>query len=95
MNTITKAFLQAQVDLLNRATNSPIEPWTRDGEKCIAQIGNYHISGAYGGVSLHRMVSQSGGVSDVFRSGHIPKRDLSDRIGAMLVGIEAATPVAA
>ena len=95
MNSITKKFLEAQVDRLNRETNSPLTPYVRDGEKFTAQIGNYHLSGAYGGYSLHRMGNLGGGISDVFRCGHVPKRDLSIRISAMLSGIEAAQPIAA
>ena len=90
MNTITKKFLEAQIERLNRETNNPPAPYVRDGEKFTAQIGNYHLSGAYGGYSLHRMETDGGGASDVFGSGHITKRDLSARISAMLVGIHAA-----
>lgn len=91
MNTITIKFLEAQVSRLNHATGSPEHPYV-DGK---AQIGCYHLSGAYGGYSLHRMQHEGGGVSDVFRCGHIPKRDLSERISAMLCGIEATQTIAA
>ena len=90
MQTITKKFLQAQIERLNRETNSPSTPYVREGEKFTAQIGNYHLSGAYGGYSLHRMETDGGGISDVFGSGHITKRDLSARISAMMRGIDAA-----
>ena len=90
MQTITKKFLEAQVDRLNRETNNPPAPYVRDGEKFTAQLGNYHLSGAYGGYSLHRMETDGGGISDVFGSGHITKRDLSARISAMMRGIHAA-----
>ena len=90
MQTITKKFLEAQIERLNRETNNPPAPYVRDGEKFTAQIGNYHLSGAYGGYSLHRMETDGGGISDVFGSGHISKRDLSARISAMMRGIHAA-----
>ena len=90
MQTITKKFLEAQVDRLNRETNNPSTPYVREGEKFTAQIGNYHLSGAYGGHALHRMETDGGGCSDVFGSGHITKRDLSSRISAMMRGIHAA-----
>jgi hypothetical protein len=70
MQSITIKFLKAQVDRLNRETNNP--------------PAHYHLSGAYGGYSLHCMGS------DVFGSGHITKRDLSARISAMMRGIDAA-----
>ena len=47
-------------------------------------IGAYCLSFAYGGVSLHRYVNERGGVTDVFRSGHVPKRDLYNRIHAYI-----------
>ena len=70
MNTTTKKTIEAQIERLNLETNNP--------------PGHYHLSGAYGGYSLHCIGS------DVFGSGHITKRDLSARISAMLVGIHAA-----
>ena len=70
MQPVTKKTIEAQIERLNRETNNP--------------PAHYHLSGAYGGYSLHRMGS------DVFGSGHITKRDLSARISAMLVGIHAA-----
>lgn len=95
MKTITKKFLEAQVERLNRATGSPLAPYVREGDKHVAQIGCYHLSGAYGGYSLHRIKTDGGGISDVFKCGHVPKRELSIRISAMLSGIEAAQPIAA
>jgi hypothetical protein len=89
MNTITITFLRAQVKRLNIETMNPIAPYVREGEKSVAQIGNYHLSGAYGGYSLHRIETDGGGISDVFGCGHISKRDLSARISAMRVGIDA------
>ena len=88
-NTITIKFLEAQVNRLNILTNSPLESYKREGERFVAQIGNYHLSGAYGGHALHRMGNQGGGISDVFSCGHVTKRDLSNRISAMIAGIES------
>lgn len=90
MQSITKKTIQAQIDRLNIETNNPSTPYVRDGEKFTAQLGNYHLSGAYGGYSLHRMETDGGGISDVFGCGHITKRDLSARISAMMRGIHAA-----
>ena len=88
-NTITIKFLEAQVNRLNILTNSPLVPYVKSGERYVAQIGNYHLSGAYGGHALHRMGNQGGGISDVFSCGHVTKRDLSNRISAMIAGIES------
>ena len=70
MQSITKKTIEAQIERLNLETNNP--------------PAHYHLSGAYGGYSLHCMGS------DVFGCGHITKRDLSARISAMMVGIHAA-----
>ena len=86
MNRITDKFLQAKVDYLNKITGSPAAPWI-DGK---AQIGNFHISHAYGGVCLHRMYNEGGGVSSPLSTGHITKRELAGLLDAYLAGIEFA-----
>ena len=88
---ITSKTLDAIANRLNKLTNSPLEPYSRNAEgKLQANIGNFHISGAYGGYSLHRMVNISGGVSDVFNCGHMKARELADRMYAYERGIELA-----
>ena len=89
---ITDKHLRAVCDRINRITKSPMEPWALDTVKGkhVAQIGNYHISHAYGGVSLHRMVNDSGGVSSPLGYGHVPKRELYERMHAFICGIESA-----
>lgn len=84
MSRITEKDLQAIVDRINRITNSPAVPYI-DGK---AQIGNYHISHAYGGVALHRMHNENGGVSSPLSTGHIPKRELAALMYAFINGIE-------
>jgi len=83
MNRVTEKQLQAIVDRLNRITNSPMEPYV-DGK---AQIGNYHLSHAYGGVCLHRMSNEGGGVSSPLSTGHISKRELMGLLYAFISGI--------
>lgn len=78
MERMTEKQLQAIVDRINRMTGAPMTPYTKVGERHVAQIGNYHLSGAYGGKSLHRMVTDGGGISDVFGCGHASKRDLAE-----------------
>jgi hypothetical protein len=88
---ITSKTLDAIAARLNKITNSPAEPYTRTAEgKLQANIGNFHISGAYGGYALYRMVNTSGGVSDVFNCGHMKARELADRMYAYERGIELA-----
>lgn len=82
--------LNAVVSRINRMTNSPLEPWTKDSAgKHQANIGNYHLDGAYGGWALHRMVNVSGGIKDIF-GGHCSKRELRDQMFAFISGIDAA-----
>lgn len=89
MNRITEADLGAVCKRINLATNSPTETYVKVGNEYVAQIGNYHIGFAYGGVSLHRMVNASGGISDVFGCGHTTKRDLYNRMHSFLAGLSA------
>jgi hypothetical protein len=81
--------LEPAVARLNRLTSSPLTPYTRaaNGE-FRANIGNYYLDQAYGGVCLQRMVNGGGGCSDVLMSGHIPKRELYQRLHAYIRGIE-------
>lgn len=80
--------LEAIVARINRMTGSPMEPYTRGPRGLVANVGNYHLSGAYGGYALHRMSNDGGGVSDVLRSGHVPKRELRDLMFAFIEGLE-------
>lgn len=83
MNRITEKQLQAVVDRLNRITGSPMQPYI----DCKAQIGNYHLDHAYGGVCLHRMVNDGGGVSSPLSTGHITKRELFNLMHAYISGL--------
>lgn len=91
MNRITDKHLQAKIDWLNKITGSPVAPYI-DGK---AQIGNYHLSHAYGGVCLHRMHNESGGVSSPLSCGHIPKRELAGLLDAFIAGINTQKEVTA
>ena len=79
MNRITEKMLEARVDCLNVAKgfNNPE----------YSTIGAFVLSFAYAGVSLHQYVNEHGGVNDVFRCGHVPKRDLFNRICAYTEGM--------
>lgn len=85
----THKQLNAAVDRLNEFLNLPMSPYV-DGK---AQIGNYHTSGAYGGVALHLMVNETGGVADVFNLGYMSKSKLLDLIHAYLAGANACAIV--
>ena len=86
---ITQSMLEKRVEYLNKITGSPETPWVRDADgNFTSNIGNYHLSGAYGGVSLHRMMNESGGIEDVFSCGHTPKRELFNRLCSFIDGYE-------
>lgn len=87
---ITDKQLQAVVDRINRITGSPMEYMTMTDGKRTINIGHYHISGAYGGVCLHRTMNDDGGVNCPIRQGHIPKRELYERMHAFIAGLESA-----
>jgi len=85
---INNADLEHMVDRINLATKSPLRPWTRTQKGSKANIGNYHISGAYGGVALHRVANEAGGTESVFNCGYTKKKDLHNRMQAFLIGLE-------
>jgi hypothetical protein len=91
---ITQKMLEGKADYLNKITGSPAEQWHKDriNGKYKANIGNYHISYAYGGASLHRMVSEGGGVSTPLGHGHVPKRELLNLMEAYIRGLWDSSP---
>jgi hypothetical protein len=84
-NVITVKNLQAVVDRINTVTGSPVEQRSNG----LANIGNYHLSGAYSGYALHRMDNAGGGIRDISQSGYVSKRALYDILHAYLAGYEA------
>ena len=87
-NRITEAMLEARVARLNKMTGSPAAPYSHVDGKLTANIGNYHISHAYGGVCLHRMHTDGGGVSCPLISYHTTKRELLGLIDAYMAGLK-------
>jgi hypothetical protein len=84
---ITDAMLESRVRRLNQLTNSPCTPYSQVGSMSIANIGNFHLSYAYGGVCLHRMCNESGGIRTPLISYHTTKRELYDLMNAYADGI--------
>ena len=83
-NRITESMLEARIKWLNKLTNSPETPYS-NGK---ANIGNWHLSHAYGGVCVHRMHNEAGGVSSPIVYGHVTKRECFDALCAFISGIE-------
>ncbi len=93
---ITNADLDFLVSRINQVTGSPLEPYTKTDTPRVpaytANIGNYHISGAYGGVKLVRMDNEGGGIETISTVGYGTKRELYNWMQAFLAGIaESAT----
>ena len=88
MQRITINDLQKLVDRINKIKGTPSKPWedNKDG-KYVANIGNYHLDGAYGGYALHQMMNNGGGIKDIF-CGHMTKREIYNRMQAFISGCE-------
>ena len=89
MERITQKQLQYLVDRINELTGNPMTPWTKTETGTKANIGNYHLSGAYGGYSLERMYTDGGGVTTPLNTGHIQKRELYGHLRAFIAGLES------
>jgi hypothetical protein len=83
-------LLEAITLRINTVMQAPIDTYTKKGDALTSNIGNFHISQAYGGVCLYRISNESGGVYDVFSCGHVPKKELSIRMYSFLRGVDAA-----
>ena len=91
MQRITRKDLDGAIAYLNRITSNEAEPYRKEGKQLAGNIGNFHVSGAYGGFALHQMVNESGGIRDIFSQGHMPMRELYNLIHAYAKGIVFAT----
>ena len=88
-NRITIKTLKQNADMLNRMTGNIAEPYSKnENGGYSANIGNYHISQAYGGYALHQMANAGGGITDVFGRGHMPARELHGLIWAYMRGLK-------
>ena len=83
------ATLKTLVEQINIAKNAPLTPYTNDNWKMRGNVGNYHLSQAYGGVCVHLMANENGGVTTPIWHGHIAKRDAENMIRAFLRGMNA------
>ena len=82
-------MIQIRIDRLNEITGNPMASYLRyKDDTYVAQVGNYHLSHAYGGVTLNQMSNIHGGIHETFSCGHVPKRDLFNRLCAYIDGIE-------
>lgn len=88
MTRITDKDLENVVKRINIITHSPIDSYSKSPEgKHIAKVGNYHLSYAYGGVTLHRMHNGGGGVTTPLSVGYVTKRELYNAMQAYISGL--------
>jgi len=88
-NRVTEKQLEYKVKLINEITNSPLKPYTKNDEgKYKSNIGNYHLSHAYGGVQLHKMCNDGGGISTPLNTGYTTKKELYVALNSFLIGLE-------
>ncbi len=90
MQTVKLAQLEAVVKRINKMTGSPETSWRKEGEKNVANIGNYHLDFAYGMQRLSRMTSEGGGTTDVMGIGYGSKRETLNAMFAFISGLESA-----
>lgn len=81
---ITNMHLEALAQRINKLTNSPTEYMT---DRKI-NVGHFHISYAYGGACLQRTCNDGGGVTCPIDQGHVPKRELYEKMHAFIRGLE-------
>lgn len=83
MKPVTKTHLQAVVDRINILMCTPAVPYL-DGFPC---AGCYFLDWAYGRVALVQLGTHGTGERDVFRIGHVPKRELLGLLNAFIEGV--------
>lgn len=86
---VTLKMLQAKINFINEKTGNPLEPYSKTESGFVANIGNYHLSQAYGGVALSRMATDGGGVSMPTNSGHITKKELNHQLDGFIAALRA------
>lgn len=91
---ITRKMLDLKCCQINKALKCPITYSSEIDGIRQTNIGNYHIDCAYGGFALYQTMNEMGGVHAVFSCGHVPARDLFNRMQAFLDGVRAAGEMA-
>tara|TARA_R110002126_G_scaffold24025_3_gene84147 strand:+ start:2224 stop:2487 length:264 start_codon:yes stop_codon:yes gene_type:complete len=86
MQRIKISDLENAATRLNELLDRPLKPWI-DRK---VQIGNFHISQAYGGCCVHEMVGPGGGIRTPIMHGHVSKRECYDALQAFIAGATLA-----
>lgn len=86
----TQKDLENVVTRINRIAGTPATYSDKQPDgKFKANIGHYHLDGAYGGWKLSQVVNEGGGIRNITH-GYAPKSVLYDQMQAFLSGLEAA-----
>lgn len=88
MTRVSIKDLELQVARINKLTGSPLTPWGKVGDKLKANIGNYHLDQAYGGIKLVKMYNEGGGIEVITRSGYGSKKELYYQLDAIITTLE-------
>ena len=79
--SVTIADLENALRDLNTQKGFPLTPYESGTNK--ANIGNFHLSRAYGGFNVHQIVNESGGITEPGGGGHVTKRECLARINSL------------
>ena len=85
---ITLSDLENRLFDLNEFKGTPLKPHSPSdtmipGAGIKSNVGNYHLSQAYGGFNVYEMVNDAGGIKEPAGSGHVTKRDCLERINSL------------
>jgi len=88
MTPITEKDLEGMLLRLNRVAGTPTTPYTKlPSGKHRANIGNYHLDFAYGGVKVVQMDNNGGGIRTITQ-GYETKRNCYNQLYMYIRGIE-------
>ena len=80
---ITLSDLESRLFDLNESRGTPSKPYSPSDKGFRSNVGNYHLSQAYGGCNVHQIVNDVGGVKEPAGSGHVTKRECLKRINSL------------
>lgn len=87
---VTQKDLELLVKRINEETNNPTTTHTKTEDGHFkANIGNYHLDYAYGGVKLVQTMTEGGGIRTVSCGGYETKKNLYHQLIVFLAGVES------
>tara|TARA_R110002020_G_scaffold393414_1_gene603675 strand:- start:387 stop:647 length:261 start_codon:yes stop_codon:yes gene_type:complete len=80
---ITLSDLANRLSDLNELKGTPSKPYSPSNTGIKSNVGNFHLSQAYGGCNVHQMVNDGGGIKEPAGGGHVTKRECLERINSL------------